>query len=257
MKKILVVGPLAESDAGAAWKLCGHGFACRDGARRNSQTIWRAKVSFVAGTNFLRQELVIPTSALTTDDGKPGLKGEYFSGDLTGTPQLMRTDPEVDLRPIDVIPIRMPFPCPTGMKEFSARWTGSMTPSESGTYQIGLVGSMNRLWLDDKLIVDDPVLHDPNSQTVEHGPYEGTSLPGKVEFLGGGVGTKLVWLPDQQESARRSGSGCARRRRGGRGRGHHVQARRRRDEGRPAGIPRRRPHQPEPSRRRRSACLAH
>ena len=49
------------------------------------------------------------------------------------------------------------------MKDFSARWTGFLTPAESGTYQIGLTGSMHRMWLDGKLIVDDAILHDPNT----------------------------------------------------------------------------------------------
>jgi len=44
-------------------------------------------VTYVAGTNFLLEGQVIPTSVLTTEDGKPGLKGEYFSEkDFEGTP---------------------------------------------------------------------------------------------------------------------------------------------------------------------------
>ena len=81
------------------------------------------------------------------------------------------------------------------MKEFSARWTGFITPAESGLYRIGLIGSMNRMWLDGKLIVDDAVLHDPNSQTVEMELSKGHRYAVKIEFLRGGFGTKLVWLP--------------------------------------------------------------
>jgi beta-glucosidase len=142
----------------------------------------------------LRQETVIPTSVLSTDDGKPGLKGEYFPGsDFSGTPQLVRTDAVVDLelfhpRPPAISP-------PPGMKDFSARWTGYLTPSESGSYQIGLIGSMNRMWLDGKLIVDDAVLHDPNSQGLTTPLEKGHRYAVKIEFLRGGFGTKLVWLP--------------------------------------------------------------
>jgi beta-glucosidase len=136
---------------------------------------------------------VIPTSVLSTDDGKPGLKGEYFPGsDFTGTPQVGRTDAVVDLQlfhpgPHAITP-------PPGMKDFSARWTGFLTPAESGSYQIGLVGSMNRMWLDGKLIVDDAVLHDPNSQQVTMVLEKGHRYAVKIEFLRGGFGTRLVWL---------------------------------------------------------------
>jgi beta-glucosidase len=54
---------------------------------------------------------------------------------------------------------------------------------------------MNRMWLDGKLIVDDAVLHDPNSQGVTIRLEKGHRYAVKVEFLRGGFGTKLVWLP--------------------------------------------------------------
>ena len=49
--------------------------------------------------NFLRQEVMVPTSALSTPDGKPGLKAEYFSGSsFEGTP-VVRVDKYVDIQP--------------------------------------------------------------------------------------------------------------------------------------------------------------
>jgi len=194
VKKILVVGPLAEQTQVLHGNYAGrasHAVTALEGIRKQ---FGAAKVLFVPGTNFLRQELVIPTSALSTEDGKPGLKGEYFSGGLPGTPQLVRTDSEVNVD-LSHHPDPHAMPPPNGMKEFSARWTGFITPAESGLYRIGLIGSMNRMWLDNKLIVDDAVLHDPNSQTVEMELSKGQRYPVKIEFLGGGVGTRLVWLP--------------------------------------------------------------
>jgi beta-glucosidase len=194
VKKILVVGPLADQTQVLHGNYAGrasHAVTALDGIRTQ---FGAAKVSFVPGTNFLRQELVIPTSALSTEDGKPGLKGEYFSGDLSGTPQLGRTDSEVNVD-LSHHPDPHAMPLPSGMKEFSARWTGFITPAESGLYRIGLIGSMNRMWLDNKLIVDDPVLHDPNTQTVEMDLTKGHRYPVKIEYLRGGFGTKLVWLP--------------------------------------------------------------
>ena len=54
---------------------------------------------------------------------------------------------------------------------------------------------MNRMWLDDKLIVDDNKLHDPNSQTVNLQLTKGKRYPIKIELGLGGFGTRLVWLP--------------------------------------------------------------
>ena len=194
VKRVLVVGPLADSVEVLHGNYSGtasHAVTALEGIRKQFSS---AQVRYVAGTNFLRQETVIPSSVLSTDDGKPGLKGEYFPGsDFSGTPQVVRTDAMVDLqlfhpRPPAITP-------PPGMKDFSARWTGYLTPSESGSYQIGLIGSMNRMWLDDKLIVDDAVLHDPNSQELTIPLEKGHRYTVKVEFLRGGFGTKLVWLP--------------------------------------------------------------
>jgi beta-glucosidase len=194
VKKILVVGPLAESAEVLHGNYSGtasHAVTALEGVRKQFPA---AQVTYVAGTNFLRQETVIPASALSTDDGKPGLKGEYFAGsDFTGTPQVVRTDATLDLQLFHPNPHAITPP--PGMKDFSARWTGFLTPAESGSYQVGLVGSMNRMWLDGKLIVDDAILHDPNPQEVTIALTKGHRYAVKIEYLRGGFGTKLVWLP--------------------------------------------------------------
>jgi beta-glucosidase len=192
-EKILVVGPLAESINVLHGNYSGtasHAVTALEGIRKQFSA---AKVTFLPGTNFLREAQVIPTAMLSTEDGKPGLKGEYFAGDLSATPQLTRDDPYIDLQMFHPTPNALPLP--QNMKEFSARWSGFLTPSQSGTYQIGLIGSMNRMWLDDKLIVDDAVLHDPNPQMATMTLSKGHRYPVKIEFLHGGFGTKLVWLP--------------------------------------------------------------
>ena len=49
--------------------------------------------------NFLRQQIVVPSSALLADDGQPGLKAEYFAGEkFEGRPQVVRVDKSVDLQ---------------------------------------------------------------------------------------------------------------------------------------------------------------
>jgi beta-glucosidase len=194
-KKILVVGPLAESVQVLHGNYAGtasHAVTALEGIRKQFSA---AQVSYVPGTNFLRDRPVIPTAVLSTEDGKPGLKAEYFAGDLTGTPQVTRVDPIVDLQTFSLFSDAQAIPAPEGMKELSVRWTGFLTPTESGTYEIGLAGSNDRMWLDGKLIVDDPVLHEPNMQTSKVSLTKGQRYPVKIEFLKGAFSIKLVWQP--------------------------------------------------------------
>ena len=194
VKRILVVGPLADQTQvlhGNYSGVASHAVSALEGIRKQFPGV---QVTFVSGTNFLRPETVIPASVLSTDDGKPGLKGEYFAGnDFSGRPQAVRIDDGIDSKLFHAG--ANAIGPPAGMKDFSARWTGFITPAESGTYQIGMVGSMNRMWLDGKLIVDDAILHDPNSQMVTIALTKGQHYAVKIEYLRGGFGTKLVWLP--------------------------------------------------------------
>ena len=198
-KKILVVGPLAESVQVLHGNYAGtasHAVTALEGIRKQFSG---AQVTYEPGTNFLREAPPVPTSVLTTADGKPGLTAEYFAGDLTGTPQVTRIDPIVNLHRFAFIPDPQAIHAPAGMKEFSVRWTGFLTPSESGTYQIGLAGSNERMWLDGKAIVDDPVLHDPNVQTSSVSLTKGHRYPVKVEFLKGAFFIKMVWQPEGKD----------------------------------------------------------
>ena len=192
IKKITVVGPLAESVKvlhGNYSGVASRAVTALDGIRKQLA----AQVTFVPGMNFLRQHTVIPSALLSTEDGKAGLKGEYFvDGNFLGTPQTVRVDKVVDLQ------LTRPEPSaltpPSGMKDFSVRWTGFLTPSESGTYQIGLLGSLNRFWLDGQLVADDLTLHDPTPTTKTLQLEKGHRYAVRVEYVRGGFGTKLVWL---------------------------------------------------------------
>ncbi len=193
IRKIAMFGPLAESVRVLHGNYSGtasHATTALEGMR---QQFAAAQVTFLPGMNFLRQQTVVPTSALSTDEGQPGLRAEYFAGEkIEGTPQAVRVDSSVNLQLFH--PDAFALPPPSGMKDFSARWTGFLTPAESGSYEVGLVGSMNRLWLDGKLIVDDPALHDPTPTTANLKLDKGHRYAVKIEFTRGGFGTKLVWL---------------------------------------------------------------
>jgi beta-glucosidase len=192
VKRIIVVGPLAESTKVLHGNYSGtasHATSALEGIQKQFAG---AQVTFLPGMNFLRQPALIPSSALSSSDGPSGLRGEYFAGDkIEGTPKVVRVDSSVNLELFRPTPSALPLP--GGMKEFSVRWSGFLTPAESGNYQVGLIGSMNRLWLDGKLIVDDPALHDPTTSTTAIQLEKGQRYAVKIEFMRGGFGTKFVW----------------------------------------------------------------
>ena len=193
LKKIAVVGPLAESVRVLHGNYSGtasHATTALEGIRNQ---FTGAQVTFSPGMNFLRQQSVIPTSALTTADGHPGLKGEYFPGkQFEGAPAVVRVDKMIDLQLFHSDPTALTPPA--GMKDFSVRWTGFLTPDQSGAYQVGLAGSMNQLWIDGQLVVDDLKLHDPNPMSKTLQLKKGHRYAVKLEYARGGFGTKLVWL---------------------------------------------------------------
>jgi beta-glucosidase len=77
--------------------------------------------------------VLVPSSALAPSTGSgPGLLGTYWNnGDFSGTPVLTRVDPGVDLSKA---------PAQTGAL-WSARWTGTLTPAETGLYRFSLAES--------------------------------------------------------------------------------------------------------------------
>jgi beta-glucosidase len=193
IQKIAVFGPLAESISVLHGNYAGTASRATTALAGIRAQFASAKVSFHPGMNFLREQTVVPSIVLSTDDGQPGVKAEYFAGgNFSGAPQITRVDSGVNLQLSH--PDSSAIAPPAGMKEFSARWTGFLTPLESGSYQIGLNGSMNRLWLDGQLIVDDALLHDPIPTIKTLQLEKGRRYALKAEFMRGGFVTKLVWL---------------------------------------------------------------
>jgi beta-glucosidase len=81
----------------------------------------------------------VPLTTIVPGDA-PGFAASYWNnGDFSGAPALTRTDPTVDLAaaPAGVGPL------------WSARWTGSVTPTESGLYRFSLLqAGLATLWVD-------------------------------------------------------------------------------------------------------------
>src|SRR5512132_843465 len=80
---------------------------------------------------------------------QPGLRAEYFDGYMD--PVLERIEPTLDHDWTDGAPGDG-----VGKDRFSARWTGSLVPLESGTYTLATETDDGvRLWVDGKLVIDD------------------------------------------------------------------------------------------------------
>jgi beta-glucosidase len=152
-----------------------------------------AEVSYVPGTDFLRLLDTVPTTALRTPDGQPGVRAEYFSSeDLSGAPITSRVDAKLDL----------PFRGPGATRAVvapgarSARFTGTLTPDENGDYEIGVATGNTKLWLDDRLIVDNTVNQDTQRgpKTVRMALQKGRSYALRLEQTSSrGTATRLVW----------------------------------------------------------------
>jgi beta-glucosidase len=138
--KIAVVGPLADQTRVLLGNYTGmptHIVSLLDGLKAEFP---KAKIIFVPGTQFLRNEGdPVPDNLLTTADGKPGLKAEYrkWQGmELTAgagpAPFLSRVEPNVNLTQIN-------FPAEAAaIRPIGVQWTAFLTPPDSGDYLIGI-----------------------------------------------------------------------------------------------------------------------
>jgi beta-glucosidase len=186
-KKIAVVGPLAESLHVLEGNYNGtpsRATTALDGIRKQ---FGEDNVRFAYGTSFLLEYAPVPSSALSTPDGKAGLKAEYFSDrNFEGTPLSVRVENDVNY---DFAPGNS-----SKTEIYSVRWTGFLKPAESGTYRLGLSGSLDRLWLDGKMIVDDRKSHDSRAMVAEVVLEKGRRYQLKIEYFQGRArGVKLVW----------------------------------------------------------------
>ncbi len=89
----------------------------------------------------------VPGDALFTADGRPGLRVEYFGNrTMSGAPVATEVDSTVNGNWGEGAP-------KPGMNpdDFGVRWTGTLRAPQSGSYRVGLVGTVKyRLLVDDK-----------------------------------------------------------------------------------------------------------
>jgi len=184
VKRIAVVGPLADQVDVLLGNYHGtplHPVTALDGIRAEFPG---AEIRFEPGTDFLRQAEPVPTAALSTTDGQPGLTGQYWAnGDFSGPPAVTRIDPKVafDRNAPAAIP---------GVETVSTRWTGFLTAPQDATYKVGLQGRGAKLWIDDKLVSDSAR---PGAALVEMPLRKGERHIVRIEQAAGRFPPRFVW----------------------------------------------------------------
>jgi beta-glucosidase len=148
-------------------------------------------VTYAPGTAGTAEPPLIETARLTPASGAGhGLTAEYFaSPDLTGQPAITRVDPTVQVSG-----------APQGLSgTWSARWTGTFTPTVSGLQRFSFSGSgIARLYVNGKLVLSSA--NALNIATVDL--QAGQPVPIRVEYVAksGFAGLfppslKLGWSP--------------------------------------------------------------
>jgi len=194
IRKIAVVGPLADSESVLAGNYSGtprRTTTVLEGIRKHFGS---AQVTYTEGTNFLRQETLVPAAIYSTEGGQPGVMGEYFPNkDFRGPPLVRRRDAYINL---EALPhTQFSLAQPSGLTDFSVRWTGFLTPTFSANYRFFTTGHTSQLWLDGKLLVDDRAADGMAPEPVmklEKGHKYALRLESVVQDDGG---AQLFWLP--------------------------------------------------------------
>jgi beta-glucosidase len=195
-KTIAVVGPLADNKRVLEGNYNGtpsRATSALEGIKKQFAT---SEITFSPGTHFLRDPKSVPAALFTTADGQAGLKGDYFHNkELSGPPALSRVDKSIDFNFI-----REPIPGFSNgafsADNFSVRWTGLMTPTESGTYKLGMRADDGfRLWIDGKLVAEDWTTHGVSTKMADVKLEKGHKYAIKVEYFqaSGDAIAQMVW----------------------------------------------------------------
>jgi beta-glucosidase len=165
VERIAVVGPHADATrvlrGNYSSQLSSPPVSLLEGLRN---ALPQATVALVPWSPSITDGDPIPTSALRSPDGKPGLLAEYYDADevlpkhyathaeyaqragkvkFKSRPTVSRIEPGIAVRGNEFAPLS---------DYYRVVWTGFLVPSESGTYRIGIRGPNAELVLDGKVL---------------------------------------------------------------------------------------------------------
>ena len=147
--KIAVIGPLADQTRVLLGNYNGipsHTVSVLEGMRAEFPD---ATINYVPGTQFLLKQADPVPAALLTTEGKPGAKATYTkpdaNSDSKSTPLVTRIEKGIDTS-------AAPLPKEAaGVAPLAIHWEATLTPTESGYYNLGVEGAGSfKLMLDGK-----------------------------------------------------------------------------------------------------------
>jgi len=140
--KIAVVGPLADQTLALLGNYNGipsHTVSVLEGLRAEFPA---ATINYVPGTQFLSKDAApVPASLLTTD-GKPGVKATYAKQSANDDGSEKRPEPlATRVEPgIDTSATTLPSEV-AGVNPLAIRWETTLTPQDTGEYNLGIQGA--------------------------------------------------------------------------------------------------------------------
>lgn len=128
-----------------------------------------------------------------------GLTGHYFTNrHWSGKPAFARVDDTIDFDWDRQSP-DAGFP----RENFSVRWTGFLIPDKTGTYSLGTFSDDgSRVWLDDKLVIDNGGEHGPGAVMREIPLVGSRRYRIRIDYFqaGGQAEMRLIWSKPYQEN---------------------------------------------------------
>jgi beta-glucosidase len=196
IKKITVVGSLANQTKMLLGNYAGkptHIVSILDGIKAEFPN---AKITYLSGTQFLRNDGdLIPSAVLTTPDGKPGLKAEYReSGGFPGQQSVPTIATRIE-KNADLSEANLPSEV-AGKKTVAVHWSGSINPSETGDYLLGVRGSgFARLSIDGKQVATLVAYDEAEAATGRAHLVKGQKAELSLDYgsFSGAPHAQLIW----------------------------------------------------------------
>jgi beta-glucosidase len=201
-RKIAVIGPDADSLDALEGNYNGTPSAPVSILAGLRKRFPKSTIQYVQGTGLIGTVVSpVPKTVLYTSTGRTmhGLNAEYFDNvKLEGEPVLRRVDADVNFV------WAFAGVTPNLAKNYSVRWTGVLSPSETGDYILGFTGQDGyRVWIDGEPLVDDWTAHRPSTtQTKAIHLEKDKTYAVKIEYYETirSSEAKLVWgVPGREE----------------------------------------------------------
>jgi beta-glucosidase len=153
----------------------------------------QTKIFFAEGMSFAGGDLDLIPSELLSSEDQTGLKGEYWNNPkFEGKSVLIKQDKVLNFSWTSQV--ASGDGVPQGL--MSAKWTGVLSPKETGNYQLGTESDDgSRLYVNEKLLVDNWGNHAMQSKSKEINLEAGKAYAIRIEYAntGGNGGFKFVW----------------------------------------------------------------